>query len=80
MATPEIKFIAEKALERVNALGLKGKKKRDDAVIDFFCGAATGAQAAGNVELAKHIGMVAYMIVAVRGCRGLVDLLKDKAA
>lgn len=75
MASPEIKFVAEKFVERANALGLKGKR-RDDAALDFFCGAAIGAQAANNIPLAQQIGNVAALIVAVRGAMAVIDLTK----
>lgn len=35
-----MKTLCKKFVERTEALGLRGKK-RDDALVDFMCGAAT---------------------------------------
>lgn len=67
--------IASKFKERKDALGYKGKKL-DDAALDFFIGAAVGARAAGNDDIAKHIEAVAALLVAVRGYVAVSEILK----
>lgn len=53
-------------IEGADALGLKGKK-RDDAALDYWCGAAIGAGLAGNADLERHLGRIAALVISVRG-------------
>lgn len=61
-----VKQLALRFIERAEALNYKGKK-RDDAALDFFCGAACVIEANGDPDLADHIGRVAVMLISVRG-------------
>jgi hypothetical protein len=74
-----IQPIAAKCVERAAALHLKGKR-RDDAALDFFVGAAAGAELAGDTALAPHIGMTAAMLVSVRGYLAIAELPREKDA
>jgi hypothetical protein len=69
----KIKTIAERFRERAAALNLKGKK-RDDAALDYFVGAAVGAELAGDADLAQAIALAATLIVSVRGFIGVSDI------
>jgi hypothetical protein len=60
------KIIAQRFIERAEALNLKGKK-RDDAALDYFVGAVAGAEMAGDTKLAEHLGVIAAMMISVRG-------------
>lgn len=71
-----VKTIAERFVERSSALGLKGKK-RDDAALDYFLGAAAGAELAGDVQMACQLGLVSAMIISVRGYAGVVSLASE---
>jgi hypothetical protein len=68
--------MAVKLIERAAALGLKGKK-RDDAALDYFVGAAAGAELAGDAKLACHLGVVSAMIISVRGYIGVAELAAE---
>lgn len=68
-----VRVLAQRCIERMDALGLRGKRA-DDAALHFFCGAAAVADATGAVDLAKHIGRVAQMIIAVRGMLGVREI------
>lgn len=66
------KLIAAKFIERATSLGYKGKA-RDNAALDFFCGAAA-AQEIITGEKTTLAG--ALFIVSVRGWLAVVDLEK----
>ena len=76
MTQTSIKTIATRFIERAAALELKGKK-RDDAALDYFVGAAAGAELAGDGKLAAQLGAVAVMIVAIRGYIGVAELARS---
>jgi hypothetical protein len=59
------KLIATKFSERSQSLGYKGKK-RDDACLDFWAGAATMAVEAKHPE-AQAVVNTAVLVIAVRG-------------
>lgn len=71
--------LAKSFIERSEALGYKGKK-RDDAALDYFCGAAKTAQFLGNESLYQHLSVVVVTIVSVRGFFGVNQLaaIKEK--
>jgi hypothetical protein len=66
------KTIAEKFIERSEALGYKGKQ-RDKAALDFFCGAAAALDEDGGSKLGGVI-----MLISIRGYLGLLEVLKAK--
>jgi hypothetical protein len=68
-------IVAQRFIERAQALGLKGKK-RDEAALDFFTGAAAGAEIAGDKDLAKHLGILCALVVAVRGFIGVNEIAR----
>lgn len=68
-----VQAIAKVFVSRADATGLKGKKA-DAAALEFFLGAYAGAHACSNGDetseagkLAKHILLVASLIIATRG-------------
>jgi hypothetical protein len=60
-------------IERADALSLKGKK-RDDAALDYWCGAAIGAGLAGNTQLESHLGRIAALVISVRGFMAVKEI------
>ncbi len=66
MAHPSIVMIASACVERAEALGYRGKR-RDAFALDYFVGAHAGCTAAGNPDLASHIGAITAYVIAVRG-------------
>lgn len=70
--------IAKRFVERAGALNMKGAA-RDRAALDYFTGAAAGAELAGDAALAQSIGMVAALIVSVRGFFGVKELAEKDA-
>lgn len=66
--TPEqqIRLCAQQCVERMECLGYKGKK-REDAVLDYWCGFAMGAKAAGDQEMCSNLAAIGALIIAVRG-------------
>lgn len=71
-----VKRVAVDFVERAEALGLKGKK-RDDAALDYFLGAAAIARAQDNKPLENHIGRVALLVIATRGFKGVQDIVSN---
>lgn len=61
--------IAKSFISRAELQGLKGKK-RDNAAMEFFCGAAT------VTEANDHGGSVMAFLVAVKGYREVLELAK----
>ncbi len=73
----DVKRIASYFIERSNALDLKGVK-RDDAALNFFLGAATGAYVCCNYPLGDHLNIVSAMVITTRGFKGVKSLLDLK--
>lgn len=73
MPTEIVRRLAQRTIEHVEALGLKGKRA-DDAALHYFVGAASLADETGNRELAQHLGTVCVLIVSVRGMFGIREL------
>lgn len=69
--------LAQRFIERAEALGYKGKA-RDKAALDYFVGAATLADLQANHALAQHLGTVSALIVSVRGYFGVRELAAEK--
>lgn len=67
--------LAEAFVERASQLDYKGKK-RDDAALDYFVGAAISAKLKGDNGLHDHLGRVGLFIIAVRGYQGVLDLIE----
>lgn len=61
-----LKLLCKDFVERAENLGYKGKK-RDDAVMDYFAGAAMMAKHLGHQEVHRQIGTSLAMIFSVRG-------------
>ena len=61
-----IRILAQKFIERAEALKYKGKA-RDNAALDFFCGAAAMAELAGDLPMYRHLGNIIVTMIAVRG-------------
>lgn len=60
------KTIAAKFVERSTTLDLRGKR-RDEAAVDFFCGAGVALAAAGMDAEATRIAVVTQLVVATQG-------------
>ena len=75
--TTQQRTVARRFVERAAALELKGVK-RDNAALDYFCGAAAGAELAGDPQLAHSLGVIAALIVSVRGYIGVQELANEK--
>lgn len=73
-----IRTIAQRFVERAESLGYKGKK-RDDAALDYWCGAAVAAEASGDANLGQRLANIAVLIVAVRGYFGVKEMAADEA-
>jgi hypothetical protein len=65
--------LATSFMERADALNLKGKK-RDDAALDYWCGAAIGAGLAGHTQLESHFGRLAALVISVRGFMAIKEI------
>jgi folate-dependent phosphoribosylglycinamide formyltransferase PurN len=70
--------LAEQFIERVDALGYKGKR-RDDAALDFFCGAASAAEAL-DPGLTAHLTRVVVHLIAIRGYMAVLALAHPEPA
>lgn len=69
----KIRAIARAFQERAKELQYKGKK-RDDAALDFFCGAANLAEINGDEPLLNHLQKVLILSIAVRGMFGVNEI------
>jgi hypothetical protein len=65
--------LAKSFIERAESLGYKGRK-RDEAALDYFCGAAQAARFVGNDDLYQHLVWAIFKIVSVRGYSGVKQL------
>jgi hypothetical protein len=63
---PYLVQLSRQCVERMDWLQLKGKR-RDDAAIHFFVGAAQGLAYAGLADAANHVGTWNSMVLAYRG-------------
>ena len=70
---PYLLVLSRLCVQRMEALKYKGKR-RDDAVLDFFCGAAQGLAWAGNAEAAAHVGQYLYMVLRIQGYSEVLSL------
>lgn len=68
--------LARRFVKRCDAMGYKGRKA-DHAALDFFCGAATAAELAGNESLAAQLTSTCVFNVSIRGMFGVRDLAKE---
>jgi len=64
--TAAVRKLAIMFIERSESLGLKGKR-RDDAALEYFCGAYAIATVQEDAPLAEHLGRTMTMMVSVRG-------------
>lgn len=69
------KALAKKFIERSNALKYSGVK-RDNAALDYFCGAASMAELSGNVPLMEHLTRIT-LLIAVRGYIAVAELARE---
>jgi hypothetical protein len=70
------KALAKKFIERSNALKYSGVK-RDNAALDYFCGAASMAELSGNVPLMEHLTRIITLLIAVRGYIAVAELARE---
>lgn len=66
-------------VERVKALGIKGKK-RDDGLLDFMIGAIHALEAQGDPSDAGHVKRVTVMIFSVRGYAECAEIARAAIA
>jgi len=71
------KKLAEQFIERAEALKLKGTKL-EDAALNFWCGAATALELAGNSLDATLLARQAALLVAVRGYVAVQDIARGR--
>ena len=64
---------ARSFMERATVLNYKGKK-RDDAALDYYCGAATALYASGDTDFAATLRTQAVLLVSTRGYMGVVGI------
>lgn len=69
---PAVRTIALSCLERLDALDITGAKRRTDAALHFFSGAAGAALMAGDEPLHKHLATVLFFI-SVQGMNPVLD-------
>lgn len=62
--------------DRSEAIGLKGKK-RDDAALEFFLGAAMGLHIEGHEDASQHVLRVASWLIATRGYSEIERICKE---
>jgi hypothetical protein len=71
-----IRDLAKSFIERAAHLNYKGKK-RDDAALDFWCGAVRLAELSGNQKMAEHLTRAGVFFVASRGFFGIKELAEE---
>lgn len=74
--TQTVKALAKRFIERAEALQLKGRR-RDNAALDYFVGAAVLAELNGDADLSNHLGTISALIISVRGFFGVKELATD---
>lgn len=79
MASRILQALARKFIGRADGLGYRGKK-RDDAALDFFCGAAVAPDAAERGDLSQHIHTVNALVIATRGYVAVRELAAEEPA
>lgn len=67
--------LAKAFIKRATELGYKGKK-RDDAALNYFVGAAVLAELQGNNILYQHLGRLAGFLIAIHGYAAVKDIAK----
>lgn len=67
------KALARRFVERSESLKYKGKK-RDDAALDYFCGAAVLAEEMGNDAMGEHLARICVLMISVRGYIAIKEL------
>lgn len=63
--------LARSFISRAKAQNMKGKR-RDDAAMEFFCGAIASTELTGDKDGADNLATFAAMLIAVRGYAALV--------
>lgn len=64
--------IARGIVSRIDAQGWKGKT-RDKMALELWLGATIAVDASGNKPLSDNMGMIAAMLVAMRGYHYLLE-------
>lgn len=67
--------LSAKFVERANALGLKGKRRDDDA-ITYFCGAAQMADLTGQTALCSTLATLLGLVISTRGYKEIEHMAK----
>jgi hypothetical protein len=74
--TPEwLKSLVISYKERSSSLAYRGKKK-EDAAMDFMCGAAKAFELAGEAEKAQWLGRIIVFSLSLRGFSEMEKLLE----
>lgn len=73
----QLQTLASRFVERANALHYRGRR-RDDAALDYFLGAATGASIAGDETLALALGNLTGLVLSLRGYAEVERLAKGE--
>lgn len=72
-----IRQLAGRFISRAHALSVTGKR-RDDLAVEYFVGAAVGAELSGDIKLAELIARNVALVIASRGYAAIEDLARDK--
>lgn len=71
------KKLAQYFIERATALGLKGKR-RDDAALTYFLGAAALAEINGDGVAYNRLGTVAALLIAPQGYAAVLRIASEE--
>lgn len=74
-----IKELVRAFVTRSETLRLKGQK-RDDAALEFFCGAAAALRIAGRAEDYEHVARVTGLVIAVGRYRAVERIAREDGA
>lgn len=74
--TTIIKAIAQGAIDRTTECpDYKGKKKKDEMILNYFIGACKLAQIQKDDELVHHLTSVICFVCAISGHKGVIELI-----
>jgi len=72
------RLLAAAFVDRVRRTGIKGKKTRDAAALEFFVGAAVALSISGQHELAGAVHVALSFAVTVRGYKAVEEMAQEQ--
>ena len=72
-----IQKLAQRFVGRAAETRMRGKK-RDEASLEFFLGAAALAEAQGDEPLCQHILKISGWMISIRGFKAVEELAKGE--